>query len=104
MKRQQKYTALAAFAMLAAGFLPAYADTYTATNNSPTTSLDDALSLNDTSIYDGTPSSISASDNLELFSTASTANGGDKIFKTTGDFVANDVVFKSTVLGNNVWA
>lgn len=104
MKRQQKYTALAAFAMLAAGFLPAYADTYTATNNSPTTSLDDALSLNDTSIYDGTPSSISASDNLELFSTASTADGGDKIFKTTGDFVANDVVFKSTVLGNNVWA
>lgn len=67
MKRQQKYTALAAFAMLAAGFLPAYADTYTATNNSPTTLLDDALSLNDTSIYDGTPSSISASDNLELF-------------------------------------
>ena len=50
MKRQQKYTALAAFTMLAAGFLPAYADTYTATNNSPTTSLDDALSLNDTSI------------------------------------------------------
>lgn len=104
MKRQQKYTALAALAMLAAGFLPAYADTYTATNNSPTTSLDDALSLNDTNIYDGKPSSISASDNLELVSTASTANGGDKIFKTTGDFVANDVVFKSTVLGNNVWA
>ena len=104
MKRQQRYTALAAFAMLAAGFLPAYADTYTATNNSPTTSLDDALSLNDTNIYDGKPSSISASDNLELVSTASTAEGGDKIFKTTGDFVANDVLFKSTVLGNRVWA
>lgn len=104
MKRQQKYTALAAFAMLAAGFLPAYADTYTATNNSPTTSLDDALSLNDTNIYDGKPSSILPSDNLELVSTASTAEGGDKIFKTTGDFVANDVVFKSTVLGNRVWA
>ena len=100
MKRQQKYTALAAFAMLAAGFLPAYADTYTATNDSPTTSLDDALSLNDTNIYDGKPSSISASDNLELVSTANAWN--DYIFKTTADFTANDVVFKSTV-GNNVW-
>lgn len=101
MKRQQKYTALAALAMLAAGFLPAYADTYTATNNSPTTSLDDALSLNDTNIYDGKPSSISASDNLELVSTAK--QWTDIIFKTTADITANDVVFKSTV-ESNVWS
>ena len=101
MKIQQKYTALAAFAMLAAGFLPAYAETYTATNDSPTTSLDDALSLNDTNIYDGKPSSISASDNLVLVSTANTQ--GDCLFKTTGDITANDVVFKSTVAKSGVW-
>ena len=96
MKKTLKYTTLAALAALAAGAIPAYAETlsldYTKTSSGS------SQDITVPSIYTPEVTEITASDDLNLTYTVE----GGTVFNTTKDFTANDVTVSATTSGK-VW-
>ena len=96
MKKTLKYTTLAALAALAAGAIPAYAETlsldYTKTSSGS------SQDITVPSIYTPEVTEITASDDLNLTYTVE----GGTVFNTTKDFTVNDVTVSATTSGK-VW-
>ena len=101
MKKTLKYTTLAALAALAAGAIPAYAETlsldYTKTSSGS------SQDLTVPSIYTPEVTEITASDDLDLTYTVEKENGsGGTVFTVSKNFTVNDVTVSATTSGK-VW-